>query len=324
MAVGSGNDRGGLRRRSPFGANFGDRVFRWGTMLFAVVALALIVLLAYQLSLASLPSIRRFGWEFLTTSAWDPVHQRFGVLFAIYGTAVSSLLALLLAVPVSLGTAVFLSELAPRWLRGPVSYLIELLAVVPSIVYGLWGVFVLVPLIRPLEAWLGTHLGALPLFQGPPYGIGMLAAGIVLAIMVLPYITAVSREIIQAVPDSQREAAFALGATHWEAIRGPVFRFARPGILGAVILGLGRALGETMAVTMVIGNRADISASLFNPAYTIASLLANEFLEATGDLHVAALIEAALVLLLITVAINAAARLLIWSVAKGGRQAVQA
>jgi len=200
---------------------------------------------------------------------------------------------------------------------------IELLAAVPSIVYGLWGVFVLVPLLRPVEAWLGVHFGFIPLFQGAPYGIGMLAAGLILAIMILPYITAVSREVLQAVPPTQREAAYALGSTRWEAICGPVLRYARSGILGAIILGLGRALGETMAVTMVIGNRAEISASLFNPAYTMASLLANEFAEATGDLHIASLVQVALVLFVLTIIINAIARLMIWSVAKGGQQSVQ-
>jgi phosphate transport system permease protein len=313
-----------LRRSGLFGADAADRVFRWGSLAFAGVVLAVIALLAYELSTASAPAIQRFGWHFLSSSRWDPVRGAFGVAFAVYGTVASSLLALALAVPVGLGAALFLAELAPRWLRGPCSFLIELLAVVPSIVYGLWGIFVLVPLVRPVEAWLGQHLGFMPVFQGPPYGIGMLAAGLVLAIMILPYITVVSREVIQAVPVSQREAAYALGATRWEAFRGPVLRYARSGILGAIMLGLGRALGETMAVTMVIGNRAEISASLFSPAYTLASLLANEFAEATNDLHIAALVEAALVLLSLTVIVNAIARFMIWRVAQGAGKVVQA
>lgn len=312
-----------LRRRGVLGANLGDRVFRWGTLVFAASVLALVLLLGGELSRTAAPAIRHFAWCFLTTSVWDPVHSVFGVLFAIYGTVVSSFLALLLAVPIGLGAALFLSELAPKWVRSPISFLIELLAAVPSIVYGLWGVFVLVPWMRPVEGWLGAHLGFLPIFQGPPYGLGMLTAGVILAIMILPYITAVSRDVIQAVPVSQREAAYALGATRWEAIRGPVLRYARSGLMGAVILGLGRAMGETMAVTMVIGNRAEISASLFNPAYTLASLLANEFAEATEPLHIASLVEAALVLFALTILINVIARLLIWSVARGPKVAVQ-
>jgi len=306
-----------LKRRGAFGANLGDRVFQWGTLLFAASVLLLILLLGWELSKASLPAMRQFGWGFLTTSTWDPVHEQFGALPFIFGTAVSSLLALLIAVPISLGAALFLAELAPPRLRGPVSFLVELLAAVPSVVSGLWGLLVLAPMLRPVEAWLGQRLGLLPFFQGPAYGIGMLAAGLILAIMVLPIITAVSREVIQAVPVSQREAAYALGATRWEALRGPVFRYARAGILGAIILGLGRAVGETMAVTMVIGNRPEISASLFSPGYTLPSALANEFLEATGELHRSALLELALILLAITIVVNAIARLMLWSVARG-------
>ncbi|HUT75747.1 MAG TPA: phosphate ABC transporter permease subunit PstC [Armatimonadota bacterium] len=312
-----------VRRRGLFGANAGDRAFRWGTLLVASSVLALIGVLAYELTTASLPAMRQFGWRFLTTSTWDPVHRVFGALPFIYGTLVSSFLALLLAVPVSLGAALFLAELVPRWLRGPVSFLVELLAAVPSVVYGLWGIFVLVPLLRPAQAWLGQHLGFLPLFQGPPYGIGMLAGGLILAIMITPIITAVSREVLQAVPVSQREAAYALGSTRWEAIRGPVWRYARAGILGAIILGFGRAAGETMAVTMVIGNRPEISASLFSPGYTLASALANEFLEATQTLHTAALLELALILFAITIIINALARLLLWSTAQGMARGVR-
>jgi len=314
-----------LKNRGVFGANLADRAFRWGTLAFAIAIPVLILVLGIILTWDAMPSIRYFGWHFLTRSIWDaaPDHQYFGIVFAIVGTVVSSLLALILAVPISLATAVFLADLAPRWLRGPLSFLIELLAAVPSIVYGLWGIFVLVPLLRPVETWLFMHCGFIPLFNGAPYGIGLLAAGLVLAIMILPYITSVSREVIQAVPQVQREASLALGATYWETLRGPVLRYARSGILGAIILGLGRALGETMAVTMVIGNCTDIPTSLFSPASTMPSLLANEFVEATGKLEPAALVEVALVLVVITVIINAFARMLIWKVSKGDLQGVR-
>lgn len=308
-----------LKRQGFRGGYIIDRVFRWSTFTFAIVIPLLILVLGVVLSKEALPAIRHFGVHFLTHTNWDPVADSYGILFAIFGTLVSSFLALLIAVPISLGAAVFLAELAPSWIKGPVSFLIELLAAVPSIVYGLWGLFVLVPLLRPFELWLGKHFGYIPLFQGPAYGIGMLAAGLVLAIMILPYITSVSREVIQAVPQAQREASLALGATYWETIRGPVLRYARSGILGAIILGLGRAIGETMAVTMVIGNRVGISYSLFSPGYTMPSLLANEFNEATGKLHLAALVEVALVLVIVTIIINAIARLLIWQVSKEGQ-----
>lgn len=299
-----------------------DRSFRWSTLAFALAIPLLILALVLILGKDALPAIHRYRWAFLFTSIWDPVQQHFGIVFAIYGTVVSSFLALLLAVPISLGTAIFLSELAPSWLREPISFLIELLAAIPSIVYGLWGIFVLIPGMRPVELWLGMRFPSCPLFQGAPYGIGMLAAGIILAVMILPYITAVSREVIRAVPHTQREALLAMGATQWETISGPVLRYARSGILGAIILGLGRALGETMAVTMVIGNCPDISASLFNPASTMPSLLANEFAEATDKLHYASLVEVALVLVVVTIIINVIARLLIWSVSKGETQEV--
>jgi phosphate transport system permease protein len=312
-----------LRRSGLFNARLGDRVFKWGTLLFAACVIAIIALLAYLLITDSMPALQRFRWGFLWSRTWDPVHEIFGALPFIYGTVVSSALALLLAVPISLGAAIYLAEFCPAGLRGPLSFMVELLAAVPSVVYGIWGVFVLVPFLRPIQAWLGGRFGEIPLFSGPPYGIGMMAAGIILAIMVLPIITAVSRDVLRAVPVSQREAAYALGATSWEAIRGPVLRYARAGVLGAIILGLGRALGETMAVTMVIGNTPSISASIFDPAYTMPSALANEFMEATGSLHIAALAELALILFLVTIAINAVARLLIWSVARGAREAAR-
>jgi phosphate transport system permease protein len=260
-------------------------------------------------------AIRTFGLHFLVTSDWDPVAGQFGALPFIYGTLVSSALALLIAVPLSLGAAIFLAELAPAWIRPPISFLIEMLAAVPSVVYGLWGIFVLVPWLRDwVQPALGRTLGFLPLFQGPPYGIGMLAAGMILSIMVVPYITSVSREVLLAVPGSQREAALGLGATRWEATRIAVLRYGRSGLVGAILLGLGRALGETMAVTMVIGNRPEIAASLFAPGYTMASVLANEFTEATSDLYVSALVEIGLLLLVVTVVVNGLARLLVWSV----------
>jgi phosphate transport system permease protein len=233
----------------------------------------------------------------------------------VYGTLLSSLLALLIAVPLGIGAAIYLAELAPAWIRPPIAFLVELVAAVPSVIYGLWGIFVLAPLLRTwVQPFLGATLGFLPLFQGPPYGVGMLAAGIILAIMVVPYITAVSREVLLAVPTIQREAALALGATRWETTRIAVLRYGRSGLVGAILLGLGRALGETMAVTMVIGNRPEVALSLFAPGYTMASVIANEFTEATSDLYLAALIEVGLLLFVVTVVVNALARLLVWSV----------
>jgi phosphate transport system permease protein len=279
--------------------------------LVLLLAAGLVVALVWE----SWEAIRAFGFAFLVTSHWDPVAGEFGALPFIYGTVVSSALALLIAVPLSLGAAIFLAELAPSWIRPPISFLIEMLAAVPSVVYGLWGIFVLVPWLRDwVQPGLGRTLGFLPLFQGPPYGIGMLAAGIILSIMVVPYITSVSREVLLAVPGAQREAALGLGATRWETTRMAVLRYGRSGLVGAVLLGLGRALGETMAVTMVIGNRPEIAASLFAPGYTMASVLANEFTEATSDLYVSALVEIGLLLLVVTVVVNGLARLLVWSV----------
>jgi len=312
-----------LKRRGLFGANFADRIFRWGTFFFAIAVPILILLLVWILSKGARTSIVTFGGHFLSTSIWDVVHSKFGVLFAIAGTALTSLLALLLAVPVSLGAALFLSELAPRWMRSPLSFLIELLAAVPSIVYGIWGIFILVPVIKHVEVWLQIRFPFIPFFQGETLGFGVITAGVILAIMILPFITSISREVIQAVPRAQREAALALGATQWEALSGPVLRYARSGILGAIILGLGRALGETMAVTMVIGNNNTIPLSLFSLGNTMPSLLANEFAEASDPLQLSALYHVALVLVIITIIINAVARLMIWSVSKGERLEVQ-
>jgi phosphate transport system permease protein len=301
----------------------GDRIYRACVLASVWLVLVLAAGLVAALCWESWEAIRAFGFRFLVTSHWDPVAGEFGALPFIYGTLLSSFLALLIAVPLSLGAAIFLAELAPAWIRPPVAFLIEMLAAVPSVVYGLWGIFVLVPWLRDwVQPVLGRTLGFLPLFQGPPYGIGMLAAGLILSIMVVPYITSVSREVLLAVPGSQREAALGLGATRWETTRIAVLRYGRSGLVGAILLGLGRALGETMAVTMVIGNRPEIAASLFAPGYTMASVLANEFTEATSDLYVSALVEIGLLLLVITVLVNGLARLLVWSVsgpARGGR-----
>jgi phosphate transport system permease protein len=294
---------------------WGDRVFTWLMRAVAAGFVVLVVAVATALVVESMPAIRKFGWAFVVGTNWDPVAESFGALPFIYGTLVSSLLALVIAVPLGIGAAIFLAELSPFALRGPVAFLIELLAAIPSVVYGLWGIFVLAPLLRTyVQPFLGHTLGVLPLFQGPPYGVGMLAAGIILAIMVVPFIATVSREVLLAVPRTQREAALALGATRWETTRIAVLRYGRSGLVGAVLLGLGRALGETMAVTMVIGNRPEISASLFAPGYTMASVLANEFTEATSDLYLSALVEIGLVLFALTVVVNALARLLVWSV----------
>jgi phosphate transport system permease protein len=260
----------------------------------------------------------KFGWSFITSSDWDPaIDQSFGALPFIQGTLVTSAVALVIAVPVGIGVAIFLSELAPAWLKAPLGFLVELLAAVPSVVYGLWGLFVFIPVVvKPLGIALQGSLGFLPLFTGPMFGPSRLAAGLLLAIMILPTIAAVGRDVIRAVPGAQREAALAVGATRWESIWQVVLPYARSGLLGAVILGLARALGETIAVTMVIGNNLDSTASLLHPGYTMASLIANEFTEATYDLYLHALIEVGLVLFAMTLLINVVARLLIWRVSQ--------
>jgi phosphate transport system permease protein len=306
---------GGARSRLA-GSGWGDIAFRVVLTAFALtIPLGFLALVA-RLTVSSWPTIREFGFRFLVTSTWDPVANVYGAAPMIFGTLYSSLIALVLAVPLALGVAIFLTEFAPRPLREPVGTLVELLAAIPSVVYGLWGIFVLIPLLRtwvvpPLEAVLGWT----PLFSGTFYGNSMLAAGIILAVMILPYISSVSREVLAAVPPSQREAALALGATRWEAVRSAVLPYARSGIVGAVILGLGRALGETMAVVMVVGNRHDLSLSLLNPGTTMAAVIANEFNEAAG-LQRAALFEVGLVLFGVTVAVNAFARILVWRVAR--------
>ena len=291
----------------------GDRIFSKLTLFFALLIVLILAGLLVVLNIDAWPAVQKFGISFLTSISWDPVKEEFGALPAIYGTLLSSLIGLIIAVPVSIGSAVFLSELAPEWLRRPCSFLIEMLAAIPSVIIGLWGLFVMVPFIRdPVERWLGSNLGFLPLFQGPPFGVGFLSAGIILAIMVIPIITAVSRDVMRAVPLTQREAMLALGATHWEMITRAVLPYCRSGLIGAVILGLGRALGETMAVTMVIGNSYNLTPSLFSPGVTIASKVASEFSEASGDLYIGSLIELALVLFGITLLVNIIARLLVW------------
>jgi phosphate transport system permease protein len=296
-----------------------DRAFRLLTGTVAAAVLVIVIGIAVTLVHESWLSIRQFGFSFWTTRTWDPVAGQFGALPFIWGTMYSSLLALLISTPVALGIAIFLAELSPRVLRQPLVFLTELLAAIPSIVYGLWGIFVLVPVVRRLEVATPEWLRHVPLFSGPPLGVGMLAAGLVLAVMVTPFTAAVAREILKAVPASQREAAYALGATRWEAIRLALY-YGRTGIIGAVMLGLGRALGETMAVTMVIGNNPQVSASLFAPQYTMAAVIANEFAEAADHLHVQALVEIGLVLFVITLAVNVMSRAFIWSL---GRQKTQ-
>ncbi|GAC1420630.1 MAG: phosphate ABC transporter permease subunit PstC [Acidobacteriaceae bacterium] len=295
-----------------------DRTFASAMLLCALSIFAIVLFILSMLILRSKLSIAKFGFGFFLHSAWDPPNNDFGALAFIYGTLETSLLALLMAVPLALGVAIFLTELCPARLRAPISFLTELLAAIPSVVYGLWAVFVLVPLMRDrLGDFLTKYLGWTGLFTGFNFGVGLLTASIILAIMILPIISSLTRDIMLAVPNSQREAVLALGATRWEMIRTGVLRNARIGIVGAVILGLGRALGETMAVTMVIGNRPEIAKSLFAPGYTLASVIANEFSEATGDVYVSALIEIGLALFLVTVVVNAVARLLVWAVTRG-------
>lgn len=273
-------------------------------------------IIAFELLRNSRDPIHQFGWKFWTNKDWDPVNGEFGAYAFIWGTLYSSFIALFLGAPVALGIAVFVTEISPHKLRWPLGFLTDLLATVPSIVYGLWGIFVLVPLVRTIEmAIFGTRLVKLPFFSGPPYGVGMFAAGLILATMIIPYISSIAREVLRVVPQTQREAAFALGATRWETVR-VVLRYARSGIFGAIFLGLGRALGETMAVTMVIGNNPQVSLSLFAPQYTMAAVIANEFTEATGNLYLQSLIEVALVLFVITLVINILSRFLVWSVSR--------
>jgi len=299
--------------QSPSRADSTDRVFRFGTGSFAVLVSSIVIGIAVVLYRQSALSIEKFGFAFWTGTTWDPVSGDFGALPFIWGTLYSSFIALAISTPIALGIAIFLSELSPQRLKQPLVFLTELLAAVPSIVYGVWGMFVLVPVVRQVQLATPDWMKKVPLFQGPPLGVGMLAAGLILAVMVIPFTASVAREILKVVPRNQREAAYALGATRWEAIRMALY-YGRTGIIGAIILGLGRALGETMAVTMVIGNNPQVSASLFAPQYTMAAVIANEFTEAATDLYVDALVEIGLVLFVITIIINILSQTLIWSI----------
>jgi phosphate transport system permease protein len=295
------------------GGHLGDRAFPRLTRVFGLIIAGILLGFLIVLSIDALPAIRHFGASFFTNSTWDPVRQIFGALPSVYGTLVTSVIALLIAVPISLGAAIFLVEAAPRWLKGPVSFLIEMLAAIPSVIIGLWGLVVLVPVMKPVEIWLSRHLGFLPILNGTVLGgLNVFTAGIILTFMVIPIITAVSRDAIKAVPDTQREAMLALGATRWETIRRAVLPYCRSGLVGATILGLGRALGETMAVTMVIGNADKLSAFLFSPGTTIASKIASNFGEASSQLLLSSLIELALILFGITLVVNVIARVLVW------------
>ena len=312
-----------LQERS--GRGLLDRGFAMAMALCACSVFGIALLILAVLVVRSAPAWHAFGMHFFVGTRWNPVQGRFGALPFLFGTLLTSALALVIAVPLSLGVAVFLTEMCPQRLRAPLSFLTELLAAIPSVVYGLWAIAVLVPLVRD---WIGPPLektlGWTGLFRGPNFGVGLLTAGLVLAIMILPVISSIARDVMRAVPDAQREAVLALGATRWEMVRMGVLRNARTGIAGAVILGLGRALGETMAVTMVIGNHPAISRSLLAPSYTLASVIANEFTEATGDLYVSALIEIGLALFLLTIAVNAVARLLVWSVSRNAAAGARA
>ncbi len=286
--------------------------------LFAAAILLLVLLIGWELWSGSAKARHAFGLGFLTSSEWDPVNRLFGALPYVFGTVTTSVVALLLAGPLGIGTAIFLTELAPRWVRSPVAFLVEMLAAIPSVIYGLWALFVLVPIVRrQVEPALEGAFGFLPLFSGLRYGVGMLAASLVLTIMILPTVTAISRDVLATVPRSQREALYGLGATRWQVISTVSLPFARSGIIGALILGLGRALGETMAVTMVIGNRGTITWSLFALGDTMASVIANQFTEADNALYTSVLIEIGLVLFVVSVLLNLGARLLVWRITKG-------
>lgn len=290
-----------------------DTLFKWLTALLAFIILLLGIGILVKLLISSRLSFDVFGFKFIFSREWDPVQRLFGALPFIWGTFVSATLALIIALPISIGIAIFLSELAPIWMRQPVSFIIELLAAIPSVIYGLWGFFVLAPVMQQwVEPLLGKYLGFLPFFRGYPLGVGMLTGGIIIAIMIIPTISSISREVLSAVPQHQKEAALSIGMTRWEAIWRVILPYGRSGIAGAIILGYGRALGETMAITMVIGNTPSISVSLFDPAYTIASVIANEFTEATDELYISSLIELGLILFFITFTLNVIARFMLW------------
>lgn len=295
----------------------GDVIFKWAMMFFAWAIIILILAMVFELVKSSWQSIAHYGFSFIYSSKWDPVFEKFGALPFIYGTLVSSLVALFIAIPIGLGAAIYLAEYAPWWVKRSISLLVDLLAAIPSVIYGLWGIFVLVPLMRQsIQPALGKYLGFLPFFQGPQYGVGMLSASLILAIMIVPFIISITREVILAVPHVYKEAAYAMGATRWEVTSGIILSYGKSGIIGGIILALGRAIGETMAVTMIIGNNVKISSSLFSPAYTLASVIANEFAEASSSLYLSSLIEVGLILFIVSAGINIIARVLIWSVNK--------
>ena len=289
-----------------------DQIFSKSLLVMAVGVVVLLFSMVFFIFLRSQLSLEHFGWQFFISSQWDPVKENFGALPVIYGTVVSSFLAVLIATPLSIGVALFLNELVTPKIASVIGFMVEMLAAIPSVVYGLWGVFVLAPQLRSyVQPWLRDHFGFLPFFQGAPFGIGMMSAGIILAIMIIPTISSIARQVFRSIPRAQREAALVLGATRWEMMQISVLKSSKSGLFGAVSLGLGRALGETMAVTMLIGNRADISWSLFSPAQTMASVIANEYAEATSNLHLSALAEVGLALFLVTFLINCMARLII-------------
>jgi len=303
------------RRRT----SVGDFLFNTGTGLFALVLVVLVASIGIVLCIQSMSTIREFGLNFWRTQNWNPVTEEFGALPFIWGTLYSSIVAILISAPISVGVAVFISELCPNWLKQPLVFLTELLATIPSIVYGLWGIFVLVPAVRAVQMWTPEALRSVPFLSGPRNGVSMLAASLILTIMVIPFTSSVAREVLKAVPVAQRETAYALGATRWEVTKVAI-HYARVGIVGAIMLGFGRAFGETMAVTMVIGNNPTVSLSLFAPQYTMAAVIANEFTEAVSDLHISALIEIGLVLFIVTFAINVASRMLIWGMTHQRKQ----
>ncbi|WCK54656.1 phosphate ABC transporter permease subunit PstC [Aneurinibacillus sp. Ricciae_BoGa-3] len=302
---------------------YGDQVFKGIAYFFGLAIIGLLVLMLWEMYKGSSLAINKFGLGFILGRTWDPVSEQFGAWPFIYGTIVSSIMALIIATPISVGIAIFLVEIAPKWFQNIIGFLIELLAAIPSIIYGLWGIFILGPIVRDHIApiFINTLGTFIPFFNGPSFGVGIFTAGVILAIMIIPTIAAISREVLLVVPDSQREAALALGATKWEMIRKAVLTYARSGIMGGMIIGLGRAIGETMSVTMVIGNRPEIPKSIFDPAYTMASVIANEFTEASSNLYLSALIEVGLLLFGVTLVVNMLARLLVWSTSRGVQEA---
>ncbi len=294
-----------------------DRLFFHILQILALLVLVTFAALVFLVFLESLPALKQFGISFFFNSEWDSPKESFGALSMIWGTFFSSILALLIAVPISMGVALFINELAPSWLATPLNFCLEMLAAIPSIVYGLWGVFVLAPILRsPVQEFLGQYFSFLPFFKGPQYGIGMLSAAVILAIMIIPTISSLCKEVFRSIPNSHKEAVLGIGATKWEMLKTAVLKGGRNGIIGACIMGLGRALGETMAVTMVIGNKPSLSLSLFEPAQTMASILANQYAEADSALHLSSLTAVALALFIISLIVNSSSFLLVWNTQK--------